>query len=205
MRGLCDGAEGIDDAQLGLRVAAIREAFEESGVLLAREAGGGLIGGTRLLGLEADRPRLDKGELAIGAFLERETLRLACDMLHPYAHWITPRMMPKRFDTQFYLAVAPEDHVAVHDGSEGVDSVWINPADALAEAEAGTRTIIFPTRMNLEMLAQSSTVEEALAAARARRIVTVEPMVEDRGGTMFLTLPADAGYSVTEIPVDRTG
>lgn len=205
VRGLCDGTDDLDDAELGLRVAAIREAFEESGVLLARAEGGGLIGGKRLLTLEADRPRLDKGELAIGDFLAREGLRLGCDLLQPYAHWITPRMMPKRFDTRFYLAVAPEDHVAVHDGTEGVDSVWIRPGDALADAEAGRRTVIFPTRMNLEMLAASATVAEAMAAARTRRIVTVEPKVEDRGGTMFLTLPAEAGYSITEIPVDRTG
>ena len=205
VRALCDGAGPLDDAELALRVAAMREAFEESGVLLAREAGGDLVGGRHLLTLEGDRTRLDKGDLAIGDFLARENLRLACDLLQPYAHWITPKMMPKRFDTHFYLAAAPADHVAIHDGSEGVDSVWINPADALAEAEAGTRTIIFPTRMNLEMLAQSPSVEAAMAAARARRRVTVEPQVETRDGTMYLTLPADAGYSITEIPVDRTG
>lgn len=205
VRGLCDGAEGLDDVELALRVAAIREAFEESGVLLARDASGRVIDGGRLQSLDGDRPLLDRGKLAIGDFLKREELRLACDLLQPYAHWITPKMMPKRFDTRFYLAEAPEDHVAMHDGSEGVDSVWINPADALADAEAGKRTVIFPTRMNLEMLAQSGSVAEAMEAARGRRIVTVEPQVVDRAGTLYLTLPADAGYSVTEIPVDQAG
>lgn len=199
VRGLCDGADDLDDTLLALRVAAVREAFEESGVLLARDDSGSLIEGGRLAGLEGDRPRLDKGDLAIGDFLTRENLRIACDLLQPYAHWITPKMMPKRFDTHFYLAVAPFDHVAMHDGSEGVDSVWINPAAALKEAEDGKRTIIFPTRMNLEMLAHSSTVAEAMAAAKTRRIVTVEPRVEDRGGDMMLTIPAEAGYSLTEI------
>ncbi|MEQ8747527.1 NUDIX hydrolase [Pyruvatibacter sp.] len=205
VRGLCDGADGLDDTLLALRVGAIREAFEESGVLLARDAGGAVIDGPRLSALEADRPLLDKGELAIGDFLERETLRLACDMLHPYSHWITPKMMPKRFDTHFYLADAPADHVAMHDGSEGVDSVWINPSDALREADEGKRTIIFPTRMNLEKLAESKTVAEAMAAAKARSIVTVEPVVEDVDGTMMLKIPAEAGYSVTQIAIDKMG
>jgi len=199
VRGLCDGADDLDDTLLALRVAAVREAFEESGVLLARDENGGLIDGERLSALEGDRPKLDKGELAIGDFLTRERLRIACHLLQPYSHWITPKMMPKRFDTHFYLAVAPADHVAMHDGSEGVDSVWINPADALEEAKAGKRTIIFPTRMNLEMLAQSKTVADAMEAARTRPIVTVEPQVEDRDGEMMLTIPAEAGYSLTAI------
>jgi len=202
VRGLCDGADGLDDTLLALRVAAIREAFEESGVLLARDEGGQLIDGARLATLEADRPLLDKGTLKIADFLTREKLRLACDLLEPYAHWVTPKMMPKRFDTHFYLAVAPSDHVAMHDGSEGVDSVWINPAQALEDAKAGKRTVIFPTRMNLEQLAESKTVAEAFAAARARTIVTVEPQVEDRDGTMMLTIPAAAGYSLTEIAMN---
>lgn len=199
VRGLCDGAEGLDDTLLALRVAAIREAFEESGVLLARDESGALIDGERLSTLEADRPLLDKSDLTIGDFLKREKLRLACDLLQPYAHWVTPKMMPKRFDTHFYLAVAPSDHVAMHDGSEGVDSVWITPGQALEDAAAGKRTVIFPTRMNLEQLAESKSVLEAFEAARARTIVTVEPQVEDRDGTMMLTIPAAAGYSLTEI------
>lgn len=202
VRPLCDGADDLDDTLLALRVAAIREAFEESGVLLARDESGTLIDGKRLLSLEADRPLLDKGDLPIAEFLTREKLRLACDLLEPYAHWVTPKMMPKRFDTHFYLAVAPSDHVAMHDGSEGVDSVWISPAQALEDAKAGKRTVIFPTRMNLEQLAESKTVADAFEAARARTIVTVEPQVEDREGTMMLTIPAAAGYSVTEITMD---
>ncbi|MEO0962709.1 MAG: NUDIX hydrolase, partial [Pseudomonadota bacterium] len=90
----------------------------------------------------------------------------------------------------------------MHDGSEGVDSVWISPTQALEEAKAGKRTVIFPTRMNLEQLAESKTVAEAFDAAKARTIVTVEPQVEDREGTMMLTIPAAAGYSVTEITMD---
>ncbi|PKQ09143.1 MAG: NUDIX hydrolase [Alphaproteobacteria bacterium HGW-Alphaproteobacteria-12] len=198
-----DGAEGLDDWEFSMRVAAIREAFEESGVLLARsEQTGALVDAARLKMLEHYRDPLNRGEVGIGDFLAREGLRLCGDALTPFAHWITPSMMPKRFDTHFYLAVAPGDHLAVHDGSESVDSVWIGPGDALREAEAGTRTIIFPTRMNIEKLGHSPNVTHAIETARAAKIVTVEPEVtKNEAGEPILRIPAEAGYSVTEEPL----
>jgi hypothetical protein len=111
--------------------------------------------------------------------------------------------MPKRFDTHFYIAEAPPDHVAIHDGGESVDSVWTRPADAVAEEASGRRTIIFPTLMNVKKLGRSPTVAEALAAARREPIVTVFPKVEDREGVATMILPADAGYDITEAPVDE--
>ena len=113
------------------------------------------------------------GELLAGAGLE-----LALDALIPFAHWVTPPIMPKRFDTRFYIVAAPNDQIAIHDGAESVDSVWINPARALAEAKAGKYTLVFATALNVQMLGQSADVASALAAARARRIVTVEPVAE---------------------------
>ncbi|MGD8833121.1 MAG: MBL fold metallo-hydrolase, partial [Pseudomonadales bacterium] len=120
-----DGALTDPDMR-AIQVASIREAFEECGVLLARPEGSqALIGAERLATLEAYRDRLHKGELTILEFLRTESLRLACDELVHFAHWITPPMVPKRFDTHFFLAAAPADHLAVHDGHESVDSVWI--------------------------------------------------------------------------------
>jgi hypothetical protein len=110
--------------------------------------------------------------------------------------------MPKRFDTHFFLVSAPADHLAIHDGKESVDSVWTRPADAVAEAEAGRRTIIFPTLMNVQKLGRSRSVAEAFDAARREPIVTVFPRVEQRDGVATMVLPADAGYDVTEAPVD---
>jgi 8-oxo-dGTP pyrophosphatase MutT (NUDIX family) len=196
----CAGIEGVAPAQVGLRIAAIREAFEECGVLLARERGSaGLVGAQRLaeLGTRYRLP-LERGEAGIGGMLQAEDLVLACDGLVYFAHWITPAHMPKRFDTHFYLAAAPADHLAVHDGTEHVDSVWLRPADALAAAEAGTYTIIPPTWLNLQMLGESRSVAEALAAARVRPIVTVlpEPFRGPSGPRM--RIPAEAGYGVTE-------
>ena len=204
VRGRVDGAEGVDDTLLALRVAAIREAFEEAGVLLARNAQtGNVVDAARLSSLEPYRDALNKGELGIAEFLERENLRVAADMLTPFAHWITPNMMPKRFDTYFYLAEAPADHLAVHDGSESVDSVWIRPHAALEEAEAGKRTIIFPTRMNVEKVGRSPTVAHAIEAARSAPIVTVEPRVtKNEAGEPILRIPKEADYMVTDEPLE---
>ncbi len=198
VRDRCIDSESLDDVQFALQVAAIREAFEECGILLAGERGSSeLISGERLATLEHYQLPLSKGEMTIGEFLEKEDLVLHLDRLQHFSHWITPEMMPKRFDTHFYLAVAPADHLAVHDGHESVDSVWITPAQALEAAASGERTIIFPTRLNIEMLSQSNSVTQALEHARQRQIVTVTPWTEKREDGMYLCIPAEAGYRVS--------
>jgi len=181
------------------QVAAIRESFEECGVLLARcESSDQLIDGARLARLEPYRDRLHKGEVSIAEFLETEKLTLACDRLTHFAHWVTPDMMPKRFDTHFFLAVAPADHLAIHDGHESVDSVWIRPADALAEAAAGTKTVIFPTLRNIEKLDQYSSCNEAIQASAGTAPVRVLPWIEARDDGSYLCIPPEAGYAVSE-------
>ncbi len=193
-----DGADGLDDREFSMRVAAIREAYEECGVLLAREERtGNLVNAARLLELAPMRDALNRHEVDIGTLLDRGGLRLAADLLTPFAHWITPNLMPRRFDTNFYLAAAPSDHMAVHDGSESVDSLWVRPVDAMAANEAGTKTIIFPTRMNVLKVGRSANTAEAIKAARGRPIVTVEPMVDGK----VLRIPAEADYDVTEEPL----
>jgi len=199
VRSRCTGGND-DDALLALQVGAIREAFEECGILLARETSTSpsLIGGVRLASLEHYREPLAKGKLAIGEFLEKENLFLACDLMHPFAHWVTPEMMPKRFDTHFYLAEAPTDHVAIHDGHESVDSVWISPQAALEGNKSGKYTVIFPTRLNIEMLAQSDSVASAINMAAEREIVSVLPWIEEREDANYLCIPAEAGYAISE-------
>jgi len=193
-----DGAMTDPDMK-AIQVASIREAFEECGVLLARPAGSeDLISGERLATLEPYRDRLHKGALTIGEFLEREGLRLACDRLVHFAHWITPPMVPKRFDTHFFLAEAPADHLAIHDGHESVDSVWITPEQALADAASGKRTVIFPTLRNIEKLARWHTVADALAAAAATTPVRVLPWTEQRADGTYLCIPPEADYDVSE-------
>ncbi len=193
----CQGG-AADDFQRTMQIAAIREAFEECGILLARPAGSdGLVSGERLQTLEHYRDPLAKAELGINEFLEQEDLYLACDRLTPFAHWITPEMLPKRFDTYFYIAEAPADHVAVHDGHESVDSVWIDPSHALDGAKDGKDTIIFPTRCNVEMLAESQDVPSALTASETRDIVSILPWVESTEGQQFICIPDNAGYATS--------
>ncbi|HTE81668.1 MAG TPA: NUDIX hydrolase, partial [Reyranella sp.] len=124
------------------------------------------------------------------------------DLMTPFAHWITPIFAPKRFDTWFYLAEAPEDQLALHDGSESVESVWIGPQAAIDEATAGKRTLVHATTKNLELLAEGGTVTGALSQASERKIVTVQPWVEQRDGKRFLHIPEGAGYRnlIREMP-----
>jgi 8-oxo-dGTP pyrophosphatase MutT (NUDIX family) len=207
VRDRCHGVDGADDVALSLQAGAIREAFEECGILLARERGKNeLVSAARLTELESYRDALVKNEISLLDFLVREDLILACDLLQPYAHWVTPTMMPKRFDTWFYLAEAPADHLAIHDGHESVDSVWISPDEALSGAESGKYTVIFPTRLNIEMLGESNSVAHAFEMARARTLVTVLPWTEKRDDGVYLCIPDDAGYRVSaEKMPDRQG
>ena len=186
----CGPAAGLDERSRALRVAAVRETFEECGVLLARPRGSSrMLDGARSAAIGAKA----KGR-SFAATIAAEDLELALAALVPFAHWITPPILPKRFDTHFYIVAAPADQLALHDGSELVDSTWINPTRALADALAGKYTLVFATRLNLKMLAQSRDVASALAAARARRIVTVEPAaVKTESGYTF-ELPIEAGY-----------
>jgi len=193
------GGEALDDVQFSMQAGAIREAFEESGILLACEKGHSeLISGTRLAELDHHRDPLNRDEISLKDFLESEGLNLKLDCLHHFAHWITPEMLPRRFDTHFYLAKSPADHLAVHDGHESVDSVWIKPADALTEAEQGKRIIIFPTRSNIAMLGSSHSVDEAIRDANKRKIITILPWTEKREDGVYLCIRTDAGYEVSE-------
>ncbi len=213
LRARCGGADKIDDAELKFRVAGVREAFEECGVLLARKRGQrALIGAADLKGIEERwRVKLAKDEASIVDMVEAEDLEIATELMTPYAHWITPTFVPKRFDTWFFLAEAPEDQIALHDGSESTDSVWIGPQEAIEEAKAGKRTLVHATTKNLELLAEGKTVAGAISAASARKIVTVLPWVEVKDGKKFLHIPEGAGYRnlIREMPagggVPQTG
>jgi hypothetical protein len=130
-----------------------------------------------------------------------ENLRLAADLMVPFAHWITPQNQPKRFDTQFLLVAAPVEQLGAHDGGESVEGFWIAPQAALREAQAGRRTLLFPTHMNLVKLARFASVAEAVEVARQSPIVSVMPRVEHTATGRTLHIPAAAGYGVTEWPV----
>jgi len=178
------------------RVAGIRETFEECGVLLARPRGeADLVSAERLVAV-ADRHHaaLLRNERSLPEALAAEGLEPATDALAHWAHWITPASRSKRFDTHFFLAAAPPDQLAVHDGLESVESVWIAPARAVAEADAGKRRLVFATRKNLEKLARHATVADALAAARAATVVRVQPEMVRAGEGWRIRIPVEADY-----------
>jgi hypothetical protein len=128
--------------------------------------------------------------------LQREGLRLAFDRLAHFAHWITPKNMPKRFDTHFFVAEAPVGQIGMHDGRESVDSVWIKPLEAIEDRKRWN--VIFPTKLNLMKLAKSQNVAAALSAARASRPLTVTPWVEETPQGSVLRIRDDAGYEQTQ-------
>ena len=193
----CRNADAGNEERNTLQVAAIRETFEECGVLLARPRGGdSLIDATRLTKIAAEyQDALQNGERTMLELVQAEDLELAFDLLIPFAHWITPEFMPKRFDTHFFLVAAPPDQLAVHDGYESVDSLWTTIPHALELEKSGQRTIIFPTLENMKKLGRSQSVEAALDAARTDTIVTVLPTIsKSPDGQVIMELPDNAGY-----------
>lgn len=184
----------VDATARALRIAAIRETYEECGILLARPRGSAdPISAAGLAALHAKRP--------FAELLRHGQLVPATDLLVPFAHWITPAFLPKRFDTHFFAAWVPAGQTGIHDGREAVDSIWISPQQALDNAETGRFTLVFATRRNLWKLAQFATAGVALAAARASRIVTVMPELVTSQTGRALKLPASAGYGGEIFPI----
>jgi len=203
---LCPNPDGLDTAAMAYRLAAIRETFEECGVLFARPGHTvALIDGERLREVErTHRAPLAEGRISFDSVLTAYGLLPATDLLTYFAHWITPRNQPKRYDTHFFLAEAPDEHLAVHDGAESVDSVWLTPRQVLADTAAGRFKLVFATQMNLMKLANFSTAIEAISAARVASVVTVLPEVSKIDDTRrVLRIPIEAGYGAAEFMVDN--
>jgi 8-oxo-dGTP pyrophosphatase MutT (NUDIX family) len=179
-------SDGLDETAQALRIAAIREAFEECGVLLARPKGDERMVATERVSA------LDRSA-TFAELMAGEGLAPAIDALVPFARWITPAFLPKRFDTHFFLALAPPGHALAHDGREAVDSIWIAPRAALAE-QGGRFKLLFPTERNLWKLARHADAASALAAARAAPVVTVVPERTQVDGGPGLRIPLEAGY-----------
>lgn len=189
--GLTVADAGMSRTERAIRIAGFRELHEETGLLLV------------------DRPE-DGAPPPVGAettpFMKLVTemgSRLDLDAMHPFAHWITPEFASKRFDTHFRLCGLETEVTAVSDGTETVSVEWLRPKDAIDLGRSGERNVLFPTRMNLQMLAEAGSVEEAIARAKARTIVTVSPRLEQRPEGRFLVIPPEAGYGLAEEPAGR--
>ena len=190
--GHATGWDDIPEDERPLRIAAIREVYEEAGVLLARTADGGVFHGDDRLGPARDA--VAKDERSFIDLVGELGVRIDLNALTVFARWITPAMMHKRFDTWFYLAEAISEQLAICDGWETVDAEWVAPAEAIRLAAAGERTVIFPTRMNLQLLAEASSGADAIERAKSRELVVVEPKVQQREGGNVLVIPPNAGY-----------
>ncbi|TDE31028.1 NUDIX hydrolase [Actinomadura sp. 6K520] len=167
--------------------AAVRETFEETLVLLAGPTGETVVGDTRGDEWEADRQALLDRSLSFGEFLDRRGLVLRADLLRPWAHWITPKIEPKRYDTRFFVAAMPEGQRARDVSTEADRVAWVRPAEAAERASTGEWMMLPPTIATLAELAEYDTVADVLAARR--EIVVHEPAAEIIDGEAYLVLP----------------
>ena len=189
------------DAHLGVRAngldyfsAAIRELFEESGVLLAD-----------LGGVDEDlgevRDGLNCGAEDWSDFVTRNQLPLLCDSLHYFAHWITPQTLTPRYSTRFFLAEIPQGQQAVHCGGELTDSRWITAHNMLEAGRSGDATLHFPTIKTLESIARHKSLDELVDWARTSvewGVTTMLPALVLRDGVEHIVLPGEWGYPGTK-------
>lgn len=164
-----DGDGDADrDGDMAYRVAAIRECFEEAGVLLAYDRDGEML---RLASpdvvhrFEGHRAAMNAGHLGLREMCEREGLTLATDALVPFGNWVTPPGQPRRYDTRFYLAAAPRQQTPLHDNVEVIAHEWVRPTDALARFGRGEIALIYPTEMSLRAVLPFARTADLLASA----------------------------------------
>jgi 8-oxo-dGTP pyrophosphatase MutT (NUDIX family) len=197
----CDGISHAT-AQLALppaeavayHVAAARELFEEAGVLLARYPGGEFVSLAAAADhdrLKDDRARVHEGKTTLRAVIEREGLRLALDSLVLFAHWVTPPIDSRQFDTRFFMTRVPADQTPAHDDTETTHSLWARPVDAIGQALAKEIVLPPPTWSTLREIEPFESVKDALAWARARTVVRRMPKAIEQDGRRMLLLPGD--------------
>lgn len=174
----------------GFRVAALRECFEEAGVLLARRDGRPLtLTQAEVERFQAYRDGLNAQRETLASIARGAGVTLATDELVHWAHWITPEAFPKRFDTHFFLAPMPEGQQAAHDQLETTASAWITPEDALDRAARGDFPLAFATIHQLQGLTGLASVEAALARFRDTPVTAIMPRVVRRDGQNVIVLP----------------
>jgi 8-oxo-dGTP pyrophosphatase MutT (NUDIX family) len=183
-------------------VAALRESFEEAGLLLAHDHDDIPVGEAVVRRLDPLRAAIDTGQHSFAAILEAEQLCLQLDHLYRFAHIITPKVAPKRFDTHFYIAPCPSGHGPLVDMSEVVAGFWLRPAAALQDS-AREFLLMRPTRMVLERLACAVDVDSALADAAAFDPSAIEPEFQLRDGVQGLATPDAPGFPASWEVMDK--
>lgn len=188
-------ALGLAEGALAYWAAAIRESFEEAAVLLACDAQGELVNPLepqRAERFSEYRRRLNAGEEDLSVMLERENLTLAVDRLTYFSHWITPVSAPRRYDTRFFVAVAPDGQEAAPDNVEAIHHVWLSPGLAVDRQRSGEYKMRTPTTRTLEQFAAFDTTAALIEGLRALpQIPAMLPRIAPTGARL---LPGDAGY-----------
>lgn len=189
---------GLAQGGLGYHVAALRELFEEAGLLVVcDEQGAGVLydDAAQRGRLDAYRAALNANETTLSEVLRAEGVRLDLGRIEYLAHWITPIGPPRRYDTRFFVVQAPEGQRASHDQGETTDLRWLRPSDALIAHERGEIEMVMPTIRNLQAIAQYSSAQDVLAFASAQEgIEAVHPRAIQRDGELVILLPGDDGY-----------
>ncbi len=194
-KNLYDDEENFEEDELQIRIGALRELFEETGFLLARKR-------TTKEFVKTTEQRnlvltLKKKSLNLRKILEENEWILASSHLVFFAHWITPKVFSKRYDTHFYLAVIHSEQELVHDGMELTDSGWFYPQEMLELVEKKVISMIFPTKLNLMRLGQAQSVAEALQQAKNfPKSVIMPELIEEKNG-LYLQIPQEANYPIT--------
>jgi 8-oxo-dGTP pyrophosphatase MutT (NUDIX family) len=185
-----DSRLGVKSHGLDLYSAAIRELFEESGVLLASTE-------TVIEDLGTARDALNDGSARWSEFVVRNQLELRCDQLHYISHWLTPPTLPKRYSTRFFLAELPEGQAAMHCGGELTDSRWTTAHDMLEAGWAGDVELHFPTIKTLESIERHKTLEALVEWARSCvewGVTSMVPKIIERDGKKEIVLPGEKNY-----------
>jgi 8-oxo-dGTP pyrophosphatase MutT (NUDIX family) len=181
--------------------AAVRETFEESGVLLAGTSPDSVVADTSGDDWEADRLALLDRSLSLAELLRRRGLVLRADLLRAWSHWITPEVEPKRFNTRFFVAAMPAGQRTRDVGGEADRVAWLRPADALAANERGELAMLPPTLAALTNLAPCRSVDEVLAVADRLDVEPVLPkLVVDAEDRIRFLLPRDPDYPKETAP-----
>src|SRR5215211_1912576 len=186
------------DLARGLVCAAVRETFEESGVLLAGATATDVVADTSAPEWETAREALEARELSLSTLLAGRGLVLRADLLRPWAHWITPVQEKRRFDTRFFVAALPSGQRTRDVAGEAERVAWARPADALVSLERGEIVMVPPTAITLRELARHRSVADVLAAADGRQIEPVTPRLVPDGDSIRFLLPTDPGYDAPD-------
>jgi 8-oxo-dGTP pyrophosphatase MutT (NUDIX family) len=173
--------------------AAVRETFEESGVLLAGESADSVVADTTSDEWEADRHALLDRSVSLAELLGRRGLVLRADLLRPWSRWITPVVEPRRFDTRFFAAALPAGQRTRDVGGEASEVAWVRPAEALEAGKRGELRLFPPTAVTLSELADCGAVDAALAGPR--QVAPIIPEIQLREGAVWLTVPGLVGYA----------